>query len=784
MNVDPVKPNQLAESDISAGVFNSGTVNLNGFAWLRLYNASNTFVNDGTFNMANGSTLSSEVSGVQFNNHASFTAGNATVSGFGGASIFNNSGTVDVESGTLQLQGSGSAAGYVNTGTFKAGANGVITVQGAATLHDGTSLIGAGATTFGNVAADGLVTVSGNVFFGGGSWTETGTLQVAAGGVFTWQNGNIACLTAGSPSLVQVDRGGSLNLNSGGGYLQLLQTVIDNHGSIAWTNGGSFLLGNTAVPTNESDGIFDAQCDGILGATSGGGNATAAFYNQGLFKKSAGAANDATAIALPFYSSGALSVINVSAGTLKFSGGSDGTFSTGVLVAAFPGIVEFSAGTHHFDRYGFDGSGKVIADGANLLADYDYSVADNGLTIIGNFELAGGFVGGAGVIGVSQGGTMTWSGGTMGLGVSQVPNLGWAQQTVIYGRLDITAGGNVNLIDRSLYSFGGTIAWSGAGNILCSQTSGNTNQAIVNNGTLDIQNDAQINGLPLLENTGLLKKSGAGGTTSLNCNVKNTGTIEVDSGTLEMGLQYWDLATGTLAANGKVVLHGCTIKYDAPQQPLYGDVTGSGVIQAPQGLDCYGHLQFLLVEIEGDLDVKSQIELGDAPGRTTIDGNCLQDAAAALTAPLAGANAATPDFGQLVVTGSATLAGALRVTLENGFAPAPGAQFQILSAGSRSGTFGTLYVPAGISVNYSNTGVFLVVTGAVPVQVLSPQLSAGAFNFGFNTISNRSYTVQSAANLTSPNWILFTNFIGNGSVMRLATPITNATRQFFRVSEP
>ena len=80
--------------------------------------------------------------------------------------------------------------------------------------------------------------------------------------------------------------------------------------------------------------------------------------------------------------------------------------------------------------------------------------------------------------------------------------------------------------------------------------------------------------------------------------------------------------------------------------------------------------------------------------------------------------------------------------------------------------------------------VFLVVTCAVPVQILSPRLSADAFNFGFNTISNRTHTVQFTTNLASPNWTLLTNFIGTGSLTFLVTPVTNATQRFFRVSEP
>src|ERR1035441_5785631 len=63
------------------------------------------------------------------------------------------------------------------------------------------------------------------------------------------------------------------------------------------------------------------------------------------------------------------------------------------------------------------------------------------------------------------------------------------------------------------------------------------------------------------------------------------------------------------------------------------------------------------------------------------------------------------------------------------------------TAGER-GTFRSVNVPAGISVNYSNNGVYLVVVGAVPVQILAPQLAGTNFVFQFPTASGQSYTVQ------------------------------------------
>ncbi len=51
-------------------------------------------------------------------------------------------------------------------------------------------------------------------------------------------------------------------------------------------------------------------------------------------------------------------------------------------------------------------------------------------------------------------------------------------------------------------------------------------------------------------------------------------------------------------------------------------------------------------------------------------------------------------YDYLDVTGAAALVGTLQVSLVNNFTPSPGQTFEILTWGSRSGTFSTLELPA------------------------------------------------------------------------------------------
>ena len=144
------------------------------------------------------------------------------------------------------------------------------------------------------------------------------------------------------------------------------------------------------------------------------------------------------------------------------------------------------------------------------------------------FNLAGGSVGGAGMLTVS--GPMSWTeGGMNGSGTS-----------VLNGITTISGGGEKDLSSRTLTN-NGTINWASGDLRVYSGT-------IINNsvtGVIDIQSDADIvhvggGVLGDLNNVGLLKKSGGSepNATNINMNVDNTGIdpngIEVLSGRLSL----------------------------------------------------------------------------------------------------------------------------------------------------------------------------------------------------------------------------------------------------------
>ena len=68
-------------------------------------------------------------------------------------------------------------------------------------------------------------------------------------------------------------------------------------------------------------------------------------------------------------------------------------------------------------------------------------------------------------------------------------------------------------------------------------------------------------------------------------------------------------------------------------------------------------------------------------------------------------------FGQIALSGNpATLAGGVSANANNGFVPALGNQFPVLSVTSLAGTFTSTNLPGGLSIAYSNNAAFLAVT--------------------------------------------------------------------------
>ena len=170
---------------------------------------------------------------------------------------------------------------------------------------------------------------------------------------------------------------------------------------------------------------------------------------------------------------------------------------------------------------------------------------------------------------------------------------------------------------------------------------------------------------------------------SLNGNIENLGTIVVD-----------DFMRVVNAANGNDL--------DLPG----GTLAGGGTVDAAAVNNTSG-----------------VVSPGNSAGTLTIDGDYNQSSGAALQIELGGLDSGV-DSDLLVVTGNASLGGALVLQSTNGFIPDPGDSITILTADSISGEFVRI-LPAqefcnlGFTITYTATTVEVTVFDAVSTDEFS-----------------------------------------------------------------
>ena len=146
--------------------------------------------------------------------------------------------------------------------------------------------------------------------------------------------------------------------------------------------------------------------------------------------------------------------------------------------------------------------------------------------------------------------------------------------------------------------------------------------------------------------------------------------------------QTYDINQMTvIQAGGTLNLNGGTLKTGTL------DNSAGGAFNFTDGTLSAGTFVGDLVNSDGTLAP------GSSPGTTMISGNYTQHANGKLAIELGGTAQGT-EFDFVDVTGTATLAGTLDVTLIDAFAPTAGDSFDILDWGTLSGTFDTVNLAA------------------------------------------------------------------------------------------
>jgi hypothetical protein len=479
------------------------------------------------------------------------------------STVFNNSGTLEVDAGTVSLTGGGAEGG-------------AITVAAGAVLgFDG------GSFTLNNVSA---ISSSGTLRVGGGTVSESGTLsnggilQIsggtldAAGAIvtasFTQSGGSLAgtaAVTVSGTTAFSAGgmEGGSKTAQQGS---LLAQGALVISGSYAALDGGWTLTADGT--TNWTSGYIYFGYNPV-GTTLGGTNTfvnaagasfldqntanyqiflysgTGIFNNAGLFDKTAASGSSITTVSPIFNNSGTL---EVDAGTVSLSGGGTETGAFTIAAGATLGFEGRSFALNNVSAISSSGTievgGGTVSESGTLgnggiLQITGGTLNAAGTIITANFTQSGGSLTGTAAVTVS--GTTALSAGGMegGTKTAQQGSLSAQGALVIAGSYTALDGGWTLTAD-------GTTNWTSGyiyfGYNPVGTTLGGTNTFINAAGATFLdQNTAgyQVylySGTGIFDNAGLFDKTAASGssTTTISTIFNNSGTLKVDFGTVSL----------------------------------------------------------------------------------------------------------------------------------------------------------------------------------------------------------------------------------------------------------
>ncbi len=684
------------------GVYNfESDAGWNGFG-----NLTGTITNEGLIEKTAG-TGQSVINVVLDNQGGTLDAQTGTLIPWNGNGSVSTGGTLDAASGALIQYNTGDNSSNTFTGTYTGSGGGqfLLTSDNLVIGTNGATFdfpsgffqwIGGGQlqATAGTLTNAGFITVDtsdgGNASFSG-TLANSGTITFQSsgssvgafdGGTVNNPSGSVINLNGvdsqahDAPLLSStVNNSGTINsnssssvsiavLNNTGGTLDVQSgTLVPWNGNGAASTGGTFeAAGGATIQYNPGDNTNNT----FTGTYTGSGAGQFVLNSDNLVIGAGGATFDFPSGFFKWVPGGQ---ITATSGVLTNNGfitvdttGGGGASLSGTLDNSSTGTITFQDST---DTVGFFGGGTVNNASGGVI---DIDGIDPGLPLVDTTLNNSGTVNSRSSASVSitslnNTGTVAVASGTLDAdSVTQV-----SSQTLTGGTWDVSGGSTLSLQNgTALTTNNAAVLLDGAGSIVPNFA----NQLAANGGSLTVQDGAKLTTPGAFTNTGMVT-------------IGNNGSVLTTTG------NYSQSGSGSLTS-----LQGGTLKPISSTAMVNGGaVTGSGTI-------------------EGSVTNAAIFEPGTttAGGTIEITGNYAQTAAGALDIGLAGA--ASGQFGQLAVTGTASLNGALNLTLLSGFVPTDTQSFEALAYGTHSGTFPTVTgtrIPNNETLTTEYTGVDLCV---------------------------------------------------------------------------
>ncbi len=537
---------------------NSGTINWAGTDNISVYNGG--VINNlsgGLFLATNDQQIYQHccTAGQAFNNAGTFRKTTATGSTTILNNGFNNTGTVDIQSGTFVPSSGGTSSGIFNAtaaGAFLFNNSTYNLTTGATLTGSGNFQIAAGQL---NVSASGIsvdhITMTG----GNLNITATGAVSTSATGVIDWT----ADATLSGAGALTITTGGTLNF-SGSGTRYIAGGTLNNNGTINWSGANNLSVYASGVINNLGTGLFSVKNDQQIYQHCC--TAAQAFNNAGTFRKTV-ATGTTTILSNGFNNAG---TVDIQSGTFNPSSG--GT-SSGVFQTTAAGTFLFTTNTY------------TLATGATLTGSGNFQVNSGQLTVnatgvtVNHLTINGGTLNVGGSLSTAATGVIDWTADATltGAGPLTISN---------GGTLNISGAGTRHIAAGTLTN-NGTVNWSGTNNISVVDSGVINNQA---GGLFSVKNDQLIYqdccgaGLAF-NNAGTFRKSVTTGTTAIQSN----GFTNTSSGTVDIQTGTFNPSSGGTSTGIFNAASGATFLFNNSTYTLGAGatLTGSGNFQVSGG---------------------------------------------------------------------------------------------------------------------------------------------------------------------------------------------------------
>jgi fibronectin-binding autotransporter adhesin len=315
--------------------------------------------------------------------------------------------------------------------------------------------------------------------------------------------------------------------------------------------------------------------------------------------------------------------------------------------------------------------------------------------------------------GVSNAGTMKAMGGRTLTLSSLVTNTGTISTTGVNSK--VLATSSLSNPGKLMVGAGGTIALTGPFSNFSGTTSTLTGGTYMVTGTLQFPNANVAKNGAAITLTGTASKIvdqlANNGLRNLASNL-TSGSLTLQSGRLLT-------TSGAFSNAGKVLINAGTgfgTATGTKYTQTAGRTTVDGSLSAPGGMTITAGMLFGKGTIQSAVSSSGSVTPGDSvvtAGQLSIAGSYSQTATGTLNISIGGLTVAT-QYDRLAVTNGVSLNGKLALKLINGFVPAIGSSFTIVTGSAVTGTFPTvtgLSINAGehFKVNYGPTSVTVTV---------------------------------------------------------------------------